>query len=114
MANVPITVGNRAPQITIEYPEDGQFASFTDKIRYKITVTDPEDGTTGAGISCSDVKVTVSLGHDEHAHGLSNHDRLRGHVQAGPDLRPRRRRPTRSPCSASPTPTRAARAASSR
>ena len=68
--------------ITIEYPEDGQIASFTDKIHYKISVTDPEDGTTGAGISCTDVKVTVSLGHDEHAHGLSQTRRAAGHVQA--------------------------------
>src|SRR4051812_12941927 len=83
VANVPITVGNRAPQITIEYPEDGQFASFTDTIRYKITVTDPEDGTTGAGISCSDVKVTISLGHDEHAHDLSNQTGCEGTFKSG-------------------------------
>ena len=51
VANVPITVGNRAPVVTIEFPKDGQVASFTDKVNYKISVTDPEDGTTGAGIS---------------------------------------------------------------
>ena len=54
---MPITVGNRAPAITIEFPKDGQVASFTDKIHYKISVTDPEDGTTGAGINCADVRV---------------------------------------------------------
>src|SRR4051794_33268214 len=72
VANVPITVGNRAPVVTIEFPKDGQVASFTDKVNYKISVTDPEDGTTGAGINCADVRVDVSLGHDEHAHTLSS------------------------------------------
>ena len=69
---MPITVGNRAPVVTIEIPQDGQVASFTDKVAYKISVTDPEDGTTGAGINCADVQVTVSLGHDEHAPRLSS------------------------------------------
>ena len=72
VANVPITVGNRPPVITIEFPKDGQVASFTDKVNYKISVTDPEDGTTASGISCNDVRVDVSLGHDEHAHTLSS------------------------------------------
>ena len=73
--NIPITVGNRAPVITFETPIDGQAASFTDTVPYKVSVTDPEDGTTGNGISCDDVKVTVSLGHDEHAHDLVVDDR---------------------------------------
>src|SRR3954447_21821841 len=72
VANVPITVGNRPPVITIEFPKDGQVASFTDKVNYKISVSDPEDGTTDSGISCNDVRVDVSLGHDEHAHTLSS------------------------------------------
>ena len=46
-------------------------ASFTDRVPYRISVTDPEDGSTGAGIDCANVQVTVSLGHDTHAHGLS-------------------------------------------
>ena len=69
---MPITVGNRPPVITIEFPKDGQVASFTDKVNYKISVSDPEDGTTDSGISCNDVRVDVSLGHDEHAHTLSS------------------------------------------
>src|SRR6478752_1766671 len=72
VANVPIVVGNRAPVVTIEFPKDGQVASFTDKVNYKINVSDPEDGTTGNGINCADVRVDVSLGHDEHAHTLSS------------------------------------------
>ena len=34
VANSVVTVGNRTPQVTIEFPENGQAASFTDKIRY--------------------------------------------------------------------------------
>ena len=33
------------PTVTINVPEDGQFAAFGDIIPYEITVTDPEDGT---------------------------------------------------------------------
>ncbi len=50
---------------------------------YKISVADPEDGTTGAGISCDDVKVTISLGHDEHAHGLSQQTGCEGTFTSG-------------------------------
>ena len=78
-----MTVGNRTPTVTIEFPENGQIASFTDKIPYRISVTDPEDGSTGAGISCNDVVVKVQLGHDEHAHGLSDHTGCEGIVNAG-------------------------------
>ena len=49
VANVPITVGNRAPTVTIDTPLDGKLASFTDKIPYKVTVTDPEDGDDRRG-----------------------------------------------------------------
>ena len=70
--NILITVGNRAPTVTIETPLNGKLASFTDKIPYKVSVTDPEDGTTGSGIDCDDLTVKISLGHDEHAHDLSS------------------------------------------
>ena len=44
VSNTVVTVGNRTPTVTIEFPENGQIASFTDKIPYRISVTDPEDG----------------------------------------------------------------------
>jgi cytochrome c len=70
--NVPIVVGNSRPQVTIEFPENGQVARFGDVIPYEITVTDAEDGsTTGGGIACADVTLNISLGHDEHAHELA-------------------------------------------
>ena len=69
--NVPITVGNSRPEVTIEIPENGQLAAFGDVIPYEITVTDAEDGTTEDGsIDCADVTLNISLGHDEHAHEL--------------------------------------------
>ena len=83
--NILITVGNRAPTVTIETPLNGKLASFTDKIPYKVTVTDPEDGTVG----CDDVTVKISLGHDEHAHDLSSADGLRRHAADRPGRRPR-------------------------
>ena len=66
MANVPISVGNTAPTVTITSPPEGGIFNWGDTIRYTVTVTDPEDGT----INCARVNVTYSLGHDEHAHGL--------------------------------------------
>ncbi|MDA0159025.1 ThuA domain-containing protein [Solirubrobacter ginsenosidimutans] len=81
--NIPITVGNRAPVITFQTPIDGQVASFTDTVPFKLSVSDPEDGTTGNGINCSDVKVTVSLGHDQHAHDLSSTTGCEGTLHTG-------------------------------
>ncbi len=86
--NILITVGNRAPVVTIDTPLNGKLASFTDKIPYKISVTDPEDGTTGAGISCNDIAVKISLGHDEHAHDLSSATGCEGTLDR-PGRRPR-------------------------
>src|SRR3954470_8396660 len=81
--NIPITVGNRSPVITFQTPLDGQVASFTDSVPYKVSVSDPEDGTTGNGISCSDVKVTISLGHDQHAHDLASTTGCEGTLHTG-------------------------------
>ncbi len=42
---VVVVAGNTRPTVTIQIPEDGQFADFGDTVPYKIVVTDPEDGT---------------------------------------------------------------------
>ena len=42
---VTIIAGNTRPVVTIEIPENGQVADFGDKIPYKISVTDAEDGS---------------------------------------------------------------------
>ncbi len=83
VGNVPIVVGNRAPVITIQTPGNGKVAAFTDTVPYSITVTDPEDGTTGAGISCDDVHVNIALGHDEHSHTLSSQTGCEGTFKTG-------------------------------
>ncbi|MEV2241463.1 ThuA domain-containing protein [Micromonospora sp. NPDC049891] len=77
VANVPITVGNTAPTVTIEFPPDGGFFDWGDQVKYTIKVTDPEDGE----IDCADVQLQVLLGHDEHAHPLEQHTGCTGTVQ---------------------------------
>jgi cytochrome c len=64
VSNRTITAGNTAPTITVQAPVDGGFFDFGDTIHYKVTVTDPEDGT----VDCNDVITQPALGHDEHAH----------------------------------------------
>jgi glucose/arabinose dehydrogenase/PKD repeat protein len=63
-ASVRITVGNTAPQVRLDLPVDGSIHDFGDAIPFKVTVTDPEDGT----IDCTKVKVTFIVGHDSHGH----------------------------------------------
>ncbi len=43
-ASVPITVGNTAPDVRFESPKDGQFFGPGDKIQYKVSIRDVEDG----------------------------------------------------------------------
>jgi PKD repeat protein len=63
-ASVRITVGNTAPTVRIETPLDGSIHDFGAAIPFKVTVTDPEDGT----VDCSGVKVNFIVGHDSHGH----------------------------------------------
>ncbi|MDT0386049.1 lectin [Streptomyces sp. DSM 41921] len=63
-ASVQITVGNTAPTVRIDLPADGSIYDFGAAIPFKVTVTDPEDGT----IDCTKVKVTFIVGHDSHGH----------------------------------------------
>ncbi|WP_425442622.1 PQQ-dependent sugar dehydrogenase [Streptomyces indicus] len=63
-ASVQITVGNTAPSVRVDLPLDGAIYDFGAAIPFKVTVTDPEDGT----IDCSKVKVTFIVGHDSHGH----------------------------------------------
>ena len=76
---VPIIAGNTRPEVTIEIPENGKVAQFGDIVPYRITVTDAEDGSTEDGtIDCDDVTLNVSLGHDQHAHELSEQQGCEG------------------------------------
>ncbi|MDG4768077.1 ThuA domain-containing protein [Solwaraspora sp. WMMD406] len=77
VANVPVTVGNTAPTLTIEFPPNGGFFDWGDQVQYTISVTDPEDGE----IDCERVQLQVLLGHDEHAHPLDQYTGCSGVVQ---------------------------------
>ncbi|MGW4950287.1 PQQ-dependent sugar dehydrogenase [Streptomyces parvulus] len=63
-ASVQVTVGNTAPTVRLELPLDGRVHDFGDAIPFRVSVSDPEDGT----VDCSKVKVTFVIGHDSHGH----------------------------------------------
>ena len=67
--NFPISVGNTAPMVTLELPAEGSVAAFGEEIPYRVKVEDAED----AQIDCTKVVVQVYLGHDEHAHPLTQY-----------------------------------------
>lgn len=60
-----ISVGNQAPEVTVEFPENGAFFDWGQAIPFQVTTTDAEDGDA---TECSRVAWTYGLGHDEHAH----------------------------------------------
>jgi PKD repeat protein/type 1 glutamine amidotransferase len=76
-ASVIITVGNTTPAVTIDGPPTGGFFDWGDQVKYKVTVTDPEDGT----IDCDTVQVQAILGHDSHGHPLDQYHGCSGTVQ---------------------------------
>ncbi|MGW1685974.1 ThuA domain-containing protein [Streptomyces albidoflavus] len=78
-ANIPVTAGNTAPKVTVETPVDGTLIEFGDKIPYKITVTDPEDGE----IDCDQVVLNPALGHDDHEHPTTDLRGCEGTVDTG-------------------------------
>ncbi|MFJ8673882.1 PQQ-dependent sugar dehydrogenase [Streptomyces sp. NPDC093589] len=80
-ASVHLTVGNTAPEVKLELPGDGQLFTFGDKVPFKVTVTDPEDGT----IDCTKVKVTHILGHDSHGHPVTSANGCEGTLQTMAD-----------------------------
>ncbi|MFF3323610.1 ThuA domain-containing protein [Streptomyces sp. NPDC002889] len=80
-ASVHVVVGNTAPKVTLELPVDGALFSFGDEIPFKVTVTDPEDGT----IDCTKVKVTYILGHDSHGHPVTSAHGCTGTIKTDAD-----------------------------
>ncbi|GAA2109825.1 hypothetical protein GCM10009780_64570 [Actinomadura alba] len=76
-ASVAITAGNNKPTITVDLPPNGGFFDWGDQVKYKVTVTDPEDGT----IDCDQVQVQAILGHDSHGHPLDQYQGCSGTVQ---------------------------------
>ncbi|WP_249125910.1 PQQ-dependent sugar dehydrogenase [Streptomyces sp. A2-16] len=82
MASTQIVVGNTAPRVTLELPQDGQLFSFGDAIPFTVRVSDPEDGRT---IDCAKVKVTFVLGHDSHGHPVTSANGCTGTIQTSAD-----------------------------
>ncbi|MET9800577.1 ThuA domain-containing protein [Streptomyces sp. NPDC006368] len=80
-ASVHVVVGNTAPKVTLDLPKDGALFSFGDEIPFKVTVTDPEDGT----IDCAKVKVTYILGHDSHGHPVTSAHGCEGTIKTSAD-----------------------------
>ncbi|WP_405997618.1 ThuA domain-containing protein [Streptomyces sp. NBC_00829] len=80
-ASVHVVVGNTAPKVTLELPAEGRLFSFGDEIPFKVTVTDPEDGT----IDCTKVKVTYILGHDSHGHPVTSANGCTGSIKTSAD-----------------------------
>nr|WP_239160435.1 ThuA domain-containing protein [Virgisporangium ochraceum] len=77
VANVPITVGNTAPTVVVEFPPAGGFYDWGDQVAYTVRVTDPEDPS----IDCSRVRLQSYLGHDAHTHPLQEYTGCTGTVQ---------------------------------
>ncbi len=76
---VRVVVGNERPVVTIVTPENGKVADFGDTVAYEVSVVDPDGGAGGTPLEinagdpeCADIRVEVKLGHDTHAHELSN------------------------------------------
>ncbi|SDN23032.1 ThuA domain-containing protein [Streptomyces wuyuanensis] len=80
-ASVQVVVGNTAPKVTLELPAEGALFSFGDEIPFKVTVTDPEDGT----VDCAKVKVTYILGHDSHGHPVTSANGCTGTIKTSAD-----------------------------
>ncbi|MEU6241486.1 PQQ-dependent sugar dehydrogenase [Streptomyces sp. NPDC047024] len=81
-AAVRIVVGNTAPTVTLQLPQDGQLFSFGDAVPFTVKVTDPEDGRN---IDCAKVTVHFVLGHDTHGHPLTSAQGCSGTIQTSAD-----------------------------
>ncbi|MGA6163587.1 ThuA domain-containing protein [Amycolatopsis magusensis] len=80
-ASVVVTAGNSAPVVTLDAPVNGGFFGFGDKVPFKVTVTDAEDGQ----VDCTKVKVEYILGHDNHGHPLSQATGCEGVIETPAD-----------------------------
>jgi cytochrome c len=80
VANVSIVVGNQAPTVSITFPENGGFFEWGDQVRYEIAVEDP-DGV----VTCDNVTLFTSLGHDSHAHPMEELTGCEGTLQTARD-----------------------------
>ncbi|MPZ84166.1 MAG: carbohydrate-binding protein [Actinophytocola sp.] len=80
--NLPITVGNTAPTLTLKTPLDGQIFDWGVPVPFELGVTDPEDGSTDDGtIDCQDVVTQPALGHAQHGHPLETYHGCTGEIE---------------------------------
>ncbi|MGH3757845.1 ThuA domain-containing protein [Actinophytocola sp.] len=82
VANIPITVGNTAPTLTLQAPLDGQVFDWGEQVPFQLAVTDPEDGSTEDGtIDCQQVVTQPALGHAQHGHPLEQYRGCTGAIE---------------------------------
>jgi cytochrome c len=84
VANIPISVGNTAPVVTLRRPFDGQVFGFGEPIGFEVSITDAEDGKAApaAARRCSRVRVQPALGHDAHNHPLEQYTGCSGRISS--------------------------------
>ncbi|MFI7386331.1 carbohydrate-binding protein [Streptomyces sp. NPDC049813] len=80
-ASLVVTSGNTAPTVTLQTPGDGALFSFGDTVPFRVTASDPEDGT----VDCAKVKVTYLLGHDQHRHQITQNTGCTGSITVPTD-----------------------------
>ncbi|MCB7138002.1 ThuA domain-containing protein [Cellulosimicrobium marinum] len=80
VANVSVVVGNEAPTVSITFPENGGFFEWGDQVKYEIAVDDPDGEVT-----CENVTMFTSLGHDSHAHPMEELTGCEGTMQTARD-----------------------------
>ncbi|MFC8923921.1 ThuA domain-containing protein [Cellulosimicrobium sp. NPDC057127] len=80
VANVSVVVGNEAPTVSITFPDNGGFFEWGDQVRYEIAVEDPDGEVT-----CENVTLFTSLGHDSHAHPMEELTGCEGVMQTARD-----------------------------
>jgi len=80
-ATVPVSAGNTAPVVEIEWPPDGGVVELGASVDFRVRVEDAEDGA----IADEHVSVQPYLGHDTHAHPLHRTTGFRGRVRTPRD-----------------------------
>lgn len=68
LTSTSISVGNVAPTVSVSTPANGSFFDWGQAVPFSVSTSDPEDGSSTV---CSRVSWTFGLGHDAHAHPLS-------------------------------------------
>ncbi len=85
-AGTTIRAGNNVADITFEWPPEGGFYDWNERIDVQVNIVDKEDGSISQGsINCNTVTVIPSLGHLEHAHDTPSFSRCDPTITAKPD-----------------------------